>query len=269
MGNLLAIGRTAAVFFGYLGFALIGTVLKVAPFLPKRRRALYITRFTRHWARFSCLVFNIRVRHAGALTPAAGSLIVSNHVGTPDIFILGSCFPAFYVSKAEIAGWPLFNWMARLGDTIFADRSKRHQVKSIVAEMTQRLREGCSVIVFPEAKATDGRDVIPFKSSPFEAAIRAGRPVQPVTIVYHDGNTPSIACWVETSFFQHILRLLRNPRLEATAHILPPVSGETDRRILAQKCHQLIREVHHRQSAPRAKSPGPDARRTRETNNSG
>ncbi len=171
-----------------------------------------------------------------------GSLIVSNHVGTPDIFVIGSCFPAFFVSKAEIEHWPLMGWLTRLGGTLFVNRDRKQQVKATITGIRERLEAGCSVVLFPEARATDGSDILPFKSSHFEAAIQAKRPVVPVAISYHDKNHPSIACWYHKDFMTHVLDLLKNPRLDVTVDILQPLRKETDRRALAQKSREAIRE---------------------------
>jgi len=248
MGYLLVFVRTVAVFIVYLGFALIGMALRWAGFISKTRRHTLIAWFTHLCARCSCFLFNIRIRVVGDLQIFPGSLIVANHIGTPDIIVMGACFPAFFVSKAEIAEWPFFSFLSRLGETIFADRNKRYQVKEIIAQMRGRLEEGCSVILFPEGRATDGREMLDFKPSTFEAAIQTGCDVVPITIIYHDGNQPSIACWSEVTFFQHILRILKNPRLEVTVFVHDPIKGETDRRVLAEKSFRVILETHARET---------------------
>ena len=247
MGFLLAFVRTVAIVIVYSGFAAIGLGLAMAGFLSQKRRNKLMVGFTQSWARISCYIFNIRVRAIGDLKVPSGSLIVANHIGTPDIFVLGSCFPGFFVSKAEIAQWPFFRWLARLGNTIFAERSKKHQVKEIVTLMRERLEKGCSVLLFPEGGATNGERVIDFKPSTFEGAVLAKRPVIPVTIIYHDRNRPSIACWFETPFLSHILALLKNPRLDVTVFIHEKITGETDRRNLAESSCRIIREKHQKE----------------------
>lgn len=247
MGYLLVFVRTLAVCVTYFGFAIIGMVLRLAGFISQKRRHTLIAWFTHLWARCSCILFNIRIEVAGDVRVPSGSLIVANHIGTPDIFVLGACFPGFFVSKAEIAEWPVFNLLARLGEAIFAERNKRHQVKEIIQQMGSRLEEGCSVILFPEGQATDGRTVLDFKPSTFEAAVRTGSDVVPITLVYRDGHQPSTACWFEMTFFQHILRLLKNWRLDVTVFVHTPVKGETGRRMLAEKSLRVIRETHARE----------------------
>jgi 1-acyl-sn-glycerol-3-phosphate acyltransferase len=157
---------------------------------------------------------------------------------------MGSCFPAFFISKAEISRWPFMNWLARLGATIFVDRNQRQQVHFTVNQIMHRLKAGCSVILFPEAQATDGTNILPFKSSHFEAAIETGQPVVPVMIHYHDKNSPSIACWYKITFLTHIIRLLKCQRLDVTVEVLSSFQQEPDRRILARKCHNAILEKY-------------------------
>ena len=142
MGYLLVIFRVVTVCAVYLGFALVGVVLQLAGFISTHRRHRLIAWFTHLWARCSCSLFNIHIEKVGDFKVKEGSLVVANHIGTPDIFVLGNCFPGFFVSKAEIAEWPLFNYLARLGEVIFARRDKRHQVKEIIVQMNARLKEG-------------------------------------------------------------------------------------------------------------------------------
>jgi 1-acyl-sn-glycerol-3-phosphate acyltransferase len=240
MGICLAIIRIGAYSLVFAVFVCIGACGHILFFLSPPRRLKWIAFFAQWWARATCMVLNIQIHIEGDTFIKPGSLIVANHVGSPDIFILGACFKGFFVSKAEIADWPLFNWLARLGMTIFADRSKRHQVKAIIREMGQRLNADQSVFLFPEAQATDGADVVPFKSAVFQSAIFANRAVIPVVIRYHDGHQPTIAYYGD-SFTKHIFTLLKAPRLKATVIILPEISVGPDRQTLAEKSYQAIR----------------------------
>ena len=195
MGIIRAGFRVFLVVIIYPLFVLAGLVIHYAHFLSEKRHYHHIAAFTQLWAKFNCWVFNFKIHIIGKRKLDTPMLIVANHVGSPDIFILGSCFPAFFVAKAEIAEWPGIRYLATVGEAILADRAKRHQVQEIVDRVRDRLSKGSSVILFPEAMATDGQDVIPFKSSTFEAAVLTNKTVQPIMIRYHDGQIPSIACW--------------------------------------------------------------------------
>ena len=193
MGYLLA-GFRLFIYIGvFIIFSLIGLMVHTLFFVSKPQRFKWISFFTRWWAKTTCWVLNFQFKIVGEKIFKPGSLIVSNHIGTPDIFILGACFKGFFVSKAEISDWPFFNLLAWLGMTIFADRKHKRQVRSIIQKIETRLNADCSVILFPEAQATDGADIVPFKSAVFESVVQAGRTVVPVALQYHDGNQPTIA----------------------------------------------------------------------------
>jgi 1-acyl-sn-glycerol-3-phosphate acyltransferase len=243
MGYFFAITRIGiyALVFGV--FLVIGSCGHLLFFMSPPRLLKWIAFFAQVWARVTCLVLNIQVQIEGNASIKPGSLIVANHVGSPDVFILGATFKGFFVSKAEISDWLLFNWLARLGKTIFANRSKRHQVKALIGEIKQRLNSDQCVILFPEAQATDGTNVVPFKSAIFESAVLASRTVVPVEIRYHDDHQPTIAYYGD-SFIRHIINLLKAPRLLATVTVLPEILVGDDRQTLSVKSYKAIHDKH-------------------------
>ena len=241
MGYLLAITRMLVLVPTYICFGLIGFILFFIYCLSKENYYRTVIFFSTLWAQCSCLLFNIKVKVDHKSMVAPGSLIIANHVGAPDIFVMGSCFPSFFVSKAEVRRWPFVGWLTQLGATIFVDRNQKQQVRFTIDQIQRRLKAKCSVVLFPEAQATDGKDILPFKSSHFEAAIQTGKPVVPVVVYYHDNKKPSVACWHNTNFLTHLIKLLKQQQLDVTVQILPSLQGETDRKILANKCYDIMR----------------------------
>jgi 1-acyl-sn-glycerol-3-phosphate acyltransferase len=235
-----------ATVIAFLGVGMVLSLFYAGDAVERRRQ---VARYTRRWARCFCHFLNIQARVVGERKIPGNALIVANHVGSPDIFVIGSRFETFFVSKSDIRSWPLTGRLASLGATIFVDRGRRQQVGRTVAEIRERLENGFDVAIFPEGGATDGADVAPFKTSHFEAAILAQRPVLPLMIRYLDGRTPSVACWRDVGFASHLVALLKNPRLDAEIHILPEISGNADRRELAAASRRLIREAHRRANA--------------------
>lgn len=246
MGYLLAGIRVIAIVAVFFLFGTAGVFLRIVFFQEKKKLYSGLLTLAHNLAKCTCFIFNIRIEAEGELNADPGALIVSNHVGTPDILVLGSRFRAFFVSKMEFRLWPFLGALTRLGGTIFVDRAKRLEVKGAIEEIKERLDLGQSVVLFPEAGVTDGQDIGPFKSPHFQAAILAGRPVLPVLIRYRDGRVPSIASWYDTTFFRHILALLKNRRLDATISVFPPLSGMDDRTLLAAECRRILREARQK-----------------------
>lgn len=245
MSYLRAVTRTMGIIATYSVSALFGIFLHILFFGSRRKLYYWLSVATYYLARCSCFLFNIQIKVVGERARIPGALIIANHVGTPDIFVLASCFPTFFVSKLEFRDWPALGLLTRLGKTIFVDRDRRHAVKATIEEICERLEADCQVALFPEGGVTNGEDVAPFRTPYFEAAVLSRRPVLPVLIQYHDGHTPSIACWANMSFYRHILTLLKNPRLDVTVTVLPQVAGP-DRRYLASESFRLLREEYRR-----------------------
>jgi 1-acyl-sn-glycerol-3-phosphate acyltransferase len=241
MGYILAGFRLFTYIWIFTIFFFIGVIVHIFFFVSKPQQFKWISFFTRWWAKTTCWILNFQFTIVGEKNLKKGSLIVCNHIGTPDIFILGACFKGFFVSKAEISDWPFFNLLAWLGMTIFADRKHKRQVRSIIHKIETRLNANCSVILFPEAQATDGTDVVSFKSAVFESVVRARRPVVPVALQYHDGNQPTIAYYGD-SFFKHMIGLLKSPRLQATIFVLPEIATGGNRHELAKTSYESVRK---------------------------
>lgn len=243
MRNLIAVYRAVCIVVTYTAFALLGILIHTCFFRSMRKRNYWLSLASHYMGRCSCFLFNIHINVIGKWNLEPRALIVANHVGAPDIFVLGACFRTFFVSKLELRDWPLVGYLSRLGATIFVDRSQRHQVKTIIKAICDRLEAGLSVVLFPEGGVSDGAQILPFRTSHLEAAVRARSPVLPVLIKYHDEHAPGIACWFKVSFFRHIMALLKNPRLDVTVTIFPPLSGQS-RHELAHASYRLLHEEH-------------------------
>ncbi len=225
---------TQAVFI-----TLAGLLCLLLPF-GKNLRWRFSAFWGQVWARTCCVVLNIRIRREGVVPPEGPMLVVSNHIGMPDVFVLGALLPGCFVAKLSVRNWPLVGWMAGVGGAVFVDRKSRQSAGSLIDQMVLRLKAGRSVHLFPEGGAMDGVAIAPFKTPPFEAAIRAGVPVLPVVLKYYDGENPSVACWYDITFVQHLINVLKAPRLEVTAHVLPAVCGYDKRRPLAESVRQSM-----------------------------
>ena len=227
-------------------FSLIGFALNIFFSSDSKKRQKYIAKYAQKWARCVCTALCIEITAQGETPEFDNALIVANHVGSPDIFILGSYFQVVFVSKEEVRDWPLIGFLADLGHTIFVNREKKQQVRETIFSIKDRLNSGLSVLLFPEARVTDGKDVYPFKSAHFEAAILSGKPVLPVMIHYEDSENPKIAQWGNQTFIFHIIALLKNPKLKATITVFPLIPSSHDRKDLSVKSHEPIQKSYNK-----------------------
>lgn len=207
--------------------------------------------WTRAWARSIFAVLGIRVRVEGA-PPTRPFVLVSNHLSYLDILAYWSCAQAQFLSKAQVAGWPVFGWLARMLGTVFLDRTRRSDLKKASAEAVAHLEAGCGLLFFPEGTSTSGYQVLPFKPGLFQVAIEADLPVHVASIGYAtppgSPAAPEAVCWWgDMDFAPHLYRLLQIPRVEARIRFHPePVPVHADRKEMARAAHTRCVEVFER-----------------------
>jgi lyso-ornithine lipid O-acyltransferase len=206
------------------------------------KRALWLQRTARHVGR----IFQLKIESAGTI-PTRG-LLICNHVSYVDIVVLLSLVPALFVAKREVKSWPVMGWMAQLGGTVFIDRQRRTHVGAVNDEIQDALADGALVIVFPEGTSSDGKTILPFKSSLLEAATKPEQPLAVGRIAYaiDDGDvTTEICYWGDALFFSHLLNLLSKRSVRASVRFAPVESHSTDRKELAQELRAKILELRN------------------------
>jgi 1-acyl-sn-glycerol-3-phosphate acyltransferase len=197
------------------------------------------------------LGFDVRVRG----TPAEGGpvLFVSNHISYLDITILGGIAELSFVAKSDVAGWPLFGWLAKLQRTVFVDRraAKVGRERDAIAK---RLDDGGRLVLFPEGTTGDGNRIRRFKSALFAVAERpeGATPVvvQPVTIVWTrlDGMPlgrvlrPAVAWYGDMDLAPHLWAVAGLGRIEVEVIFHEPttLAQAGSRKALAHHCESLI-----------------------------
>lgn len=118
------------------------------------------------------------------LDPAQPYVFMSNHVSAADIWALYAVLPVRVrmIAKKQLGSIWFFGWALRAGKFVFIDRQDPHAARRSIAEASTRIREGVSVLLFPEGtRSRDGR-LKSFKKGGFHLAITAGVPIVPVVV---------------------------------------------------------------------------------------
>ncbi len=162
----------------------------------------YIWRTVRASSPWPRIFLGTTARIVGARVERCGThltrdvIYISNHVSWIDILaIAGACGSAF-VAKAEIRASPIVGWLATLNRTIFVSREDRLGVAEQINLLRDALAETWSVTIFPEGTVTDGRSMLPFKSTLLKVLEPPppGIMVQPVLLDY--GLTGPDIAWL-------------------------------------------------------------------------
>jgi len=192
--------------------------------------------------RGACRCLGLRVRWHGP-TPKANTLVVSNHISWCDIPVLGGLAPVRFLSKAEVAEWPLIGWLAREASTLFIRRGGG-QARKVKSTITSALADEESVLIFPEGTTSGGLTVLPFHGLLLGAAREAGVMIQPATICYRRNGRPDhvIPFIGEDAFHSHLVRLLKHPasQVDVLFHEPVEITGEISSSELAFQLHATV-----------------------------
>lgn len=240
-----AVGRL--VLFAALLGSLILPYLLLTAAAPRQRQ-----RVARMFLRGCLTVTGLRLNVLGHRDPSV-ALYAANHASYLDIPVLGALLSGcVFVAKREVAGWPLFGFLARLARTEFVSRNgpdaKRQQRR-----LAKRLARGERLILFPEGTSTNGTQVRPFKSALFAAldGTAADARVQPVTIAYarrRDGGPlteperDQFAWYGEMTLAPHLWNVFGIEGCEVDVVFHPPLGARdfADRKGLAQHCEAAV-----------------------------
>jgi len=190
-----------------------------------------------------CLGIRITVS-GGPIRNVPGVLVVSGHVSWVDIFAIGAVMPGAFVAKAEMVGWPGLGRLARMMKVIPIERDNLRRLPEVVRIVADRLRAGRTVVAFPEGTTWCGLAYGPFRPAMFQAAIDAGRPVQPLRLSYHhrDGSASTVASYIgDDSLLTSIRRLVTARRTVVHVRVESLQLPGGDRRDLAARCETAVR----------------------------
>ncbi len=228
----------------FIGLAIAAIVL---PMLNKPHKLTII----KWWCGGLLRAFHIKVSTFGILPPAntQGVMFVANHVSWSDIHALNSLIPLRFIAKSDIKSWPIFGYLVKKANTLFIDRNKRQEAGRIVQITAASLITGDNLCFFPEGttsdgSGTDGRYVLPFKSSVLQAAIDANTRIWPVALQYvnADGSINTKMAYAgDTSLIDSMSQIINQKNALVELHFLAPIqAADYDRRSLTDAAYQAI-----------------------------
>jgi 1-acyl-sn-glycerol-3-phosphate acyltransferase len=140
------------------------------------------------WARVVSWGFGISFSLHGKekIVPGISYILVCNHGSIMDPLVLGpSLFEGSlyfrWVMKRELLQIPLFGWGLKALGAVELDRSKSNSGLTLLQRARNRLKDGWSLVIFPEGTRTRDGELLPFKRGTFVLAIQTGIPILPIT----------------------------------------------------------------------------------------
>jgi len=140
----------------------------------------------RSWARFLLAASFVRVSVQGRenLDGSRTCIFCANHLSYLDPPLLLACLetPVRFLAKESLFAIPFLGWAMRGEGDVPIDRENPRAAARSLARAVALVRQGISLVVFPEGGRSPDGTLQPFLSGAFHIAIRAQAPVVPIAI---------------------------------------------------------------------------------------
>lgn len=177
--------RTVFVWSGIVLFGLIFGVFAILsyPFDPKGRLGHHCAKI---WGKLCLLINGVHLKIEGLdhLHKDGPYIFMSNHQGSYDIFsILGYLpFQFKWLAKKELFAIPVLGWGMTAVGYISIDRAGTRETVEAMNKAARKIRQGMSMVIFPEGSRSPDGSIQPFKKGGFTLAIKSKVPIVPVAI---------------------------------------------------------------------------------------
>lgn len=156
----------------------------LAPVFPNSRLSYFPARW---WSRLCCWLLFIRVKTNGFehLEKNQSYIFIANHQSIFDIFVIYGWMPFIFkwIMKSDLRKIPLVGKACASAGHIFIDRSNPIAAKHSIEKAAEKLKNGNSVVVFPEGTRTRTGKMTKFKRGAFMLAQELSLPIVPITLI--------------------------------------------------------------------------------------
>jgi 1-acyl-sn-glycerol-3-phosphate acyltransferase len=153
---------------------------------PFDRKGRVAHRCARLWGKAALLANGVKVEMEGLeeLNCQGPYIFMSNHQGSYDIFALLGHLPFQFkwLAKKELFSIPFFGWAMAAAGYISIDREGTRDTVVAMNEAAEKIRDGMSVVIFPEGSRSSDGTIQPFKKGGFSLAIKSKVPIVPIAI---------------------------------------------------------------------------------------
>lgn len=148
-------------------------------------------RYLQHWftCRWSDIILGINpywkitVEGREKIDPRQVYVMVSNHQSGADILVLFKLHRHFkWVAKKGLFRIPFIGWNMWLNGYISIERSRGRSKLQMMDKAAESIRDGNSVIMFPEGTRSRDGNLQPYKTGAFRLALETRSPILPIVL---------------------------------------------------------------------------------------
>jgi len=158
------------------------------------REGRVVHHYARLWGKVALLANRVKVRVEGMehVKGEGPYIFMSNHQGSYDIFALLGYLPFQFkwLAKKELFSIPFFGWTMAAAGYISIDREGTRKTVEAMNDAARKIRDGMSVVIFPEGSRSPDGSIQPFKKGGFTLAIKSKVSIIPIAIAGSRGIMP-------------------------------------------------------------------------------
>lgn len=235
------IGLNAFIFIHSIIFILLAILIS---FFDKNGRIIHFY-VTVPWVKTILWVSGVKLKIYGLenVDINVPRIYVSNHQSYFDIFALLAGLPIDfkYVLKQELMKIPLFGFALGRAHHISIDRENPRKALKSMNEAAERIRNGISVVIFPEGTRSEDGRVQSFKRGSFRLALKSGCDLVPVTIINSRNIVPKGSWRIDKG----IITIIIGRSIPVTDY-----AKRDTHRLVAKVREAIINQMNEEQGAP-------------------
>ena len=168
----------------YFYTAVCGTVSLLGSVFDAQGRWQHACARTWSWLILKTSGIRVRVKGLEHVHPGQTAIYCVNHQSAMDIPVLFVNLPVQFrfAAKRLLFNMPFMGWHLRRSGHIPVERDRPREALKSMKRVAQEIREGKSVLLFPEGHRSRNGQMLPFKAGSFYIAILAGVPIVPITL---------------------------------------------------------------------------------------
>lgn len=214
-----------------IGFLLLTFILVIWVALGSyifRRDATWVLRIRQQFIKVILAWLGVQIIKNGEIYKN-NFLYVSNHRSYLDPIVLLRYTPALPVAKAEVGKWLFIGFAIKLTGILLVQRDSKTSRYDTLLSIKTALKNGLSVLIYPEGTTTKRGATLPFQRGVFRVAAAEGIGIVPITIVYAHEND----AWVgKDTFLPHFIRCFGKRKTIVFLHIAQPIRDTNIQKLL-------------------------------------
>ena len=159
------------------------------------------------------------------INPQQPAIFLSNHQSAWETLALRYILPPHsVVIKRELLLFPIWGWsLLTLKSIVINRKNQRASLRSLLEQGTGYLKEGLSVLIFPEGTRAGAREMLKFNVGGAMLAHKTGYPVIPVA--HNAGDY-----WPRYSFFKYpgVIKVKIGPVIESKGRKAADINAEAE-----------------------------------------